>query len=69
MAQGRDVLRERGKPGNGWGKRLGTRPEAQVLHSASRISAVCQGHSGIKLVENGLKATRRGLRRKPCPEP
>lgn len=36
---------------------------------ASRISAVCQGHSGIKLVENGLKATRRGLRRKPCPEP
>lgn len=38
-------------------------------HSASRISTVCQGHSVIKLVVNGLKAARRGVRRKPCPEP
>lgn len=35
-----DMLRKRGEPENGWGRRLGPRPEAQVPHSASHISSL-----------------------------
>lgn len=79
MAQGRDgVISQIAMKGPAvlWGdtrERLGKETEdkarAPSSHSDSRISAVCQGHSVIKLVVNGLKAARRGVRRTPCPEP